>query len=343
MTSRLAQAGKVCLRCQRSLLSGPRPDCVPRTRQLPLTIYHRSARPYSLDSVWDRLKTATEQKESEAIDTRDLKRGHKERKPTHQDHDAPVKESVETPVPQASELELETPKAPRVPIQRTYKEPGRKGRVGSRHVVLQPESIGVDMLGQRAHTIVMRDDLNSKPRRPIQEDTTPDALADSAAADIQAFMEAAEGEPSPEEAQQNIEELRPQTSLLSRDEFWALHNDLCEGFTNRQLTDYASKQRRLMKKKTTIKPIPASATRPRRAWMGAPYAIRPVEKLEVTSIMNPKARRALQLMMEGWRLDIWERVEGLSTADVTVKNPAVAIVLSAGGTLKPLWACGFWR
>jgi inner-membrane-bound regulator SLS-like protein len=281
---------------------------------------------------------ATEARGREEIDERDRVR----RTGAPADHDEPASEHPTKPQPSTDKSAKtphhardgraqpeRTPEASQEQPSASEKPRGRRGRIGTRHVVLQPESINIDMLGQRAHTIVMRDDLLAKPPRKIEETPAPDADAESAAAEIQAFLEAAEGEPSPEEAHENIEELRPDAGLIQGAEFWELHHQLCEGFTNRQLTDYIAKERK--KQKGSKRPLAAGASRPRLPWMTTNYSIRPVQKLEVTADMNPKARKALQLMMEQWHLDIWERVEGLSMTDVTVKNPAVAIVLGAGG------------
>ncbi|KAH6697444.1 mitochondrial inner-membrane-bound regulator-domain-containing protein [Plectosphaerella plurivora] len=340
MTSRLAQTGRVCLQCQSRHLSGPRPSSVFQLRQ-PLTIHHRYARPYSsFDAVWDRIKTASESTKKEPIDVKPLRGRGSPRK--NVDNDEPPSERPtgsdarsEKPARRARKGSAESEYTPEVSREKPQEQPqetpkprGRRGRVGSRRVVLQPENISINMLGQAAHTIVMRDDILAPPRRQIEEGPVIETNPDRAAAEIQAFLEAAEGEPSPEEAFQNIEELRPSAGLIQGDEFWALHHNLCEGFTNRQLSDYIVKRR---KKQKGAKPLAAAAPRPRRPWMTSNYSIRPVQRLEVTADMNPKARRALHLMMEEWHLDIWERVEGLSVMEVQVKHPAVAVVLSAGG------------
>lgn len=199
-------------------------------------------------------------------------------------------------------------------------------------MVLKPEGLDVTMLGEKAHTLVMRDDKGKKPRREILEDPNPPEASETTSADLRAFLAAAEAEPSLEEAIANIEELRPEGSLVLRSDFWALHHDLVEGFTNPQLLAYIAKQRKNASTKGAVEAHGAAQT-------PKGYTIRPLEKIEVTPDMSPKARKALALMIVTWKIDIWERVEGLSHVSITVKDPAVAMVLNMGRKSTTLAAC----
>ncbi|KAG7140036.1 hypothetical protein HYQ45_003119 [Verticillium longisporum] len=217
----------------------------------------------------------------------------------------------------------------RPPQQGETKERVHHGRIGHRRVTLQPEALDVEILGQRAHTIVMRDNLRPKPRRAIEEAAEEAAMTEEEAdAAMRARVDALMDRVSPDEALANMEELRPQTRLLSANEFWALHDVLCEGFTSAQLAHYV----RANKRTAPLARGSSSAAdvRPPRSWMARPYALRPVEDLQLPAGASVKSRAVFTLMRTTWMLDIWERVEALNEVDIVFKDPSVAAALHTG-------------
>lgn len=200
-----------------------------------------------------------------------------------------------------------------------------RGRIGSRRVVLKPEGLDITVLGAKAHTIVMRDEKRTKPRREIMEDpdhpkeTDPDAPRTN----LQALLENAEAGASVDEAIANIEEMRPEGTLIPRSDFWAIHQDLSEGFTSNQLLNYIAQQRKAAAAKK-------AAGKTEQVSSSSKYGIRPLEQIAVGPEMGPKQRKALALMLGTWKVDIWERVEGPSEVAVVIKDPTVAMVLNTG-------------
>ncbi|CRK17200.1 hypothetical protein BN1723_002366 [Verticillium longisporum] len=209
------------------------------------------------------------------------------------------------------------------------KERVHHGRIGHRRVTLQPEELDVEILGQRAHTIVMRDNLRPKPRRAIEaaaEEATMTEEESEAA--MRARVDALQDRASPDEALANIEELRPQTRLLSGNEFWSLHDVLSEGFTSAQVAHYV----RANKKTAPLARGSSSSAdvREPRSWMARSYALRPVEDLQLPAGASVKSRAVFTLMRTTWMLDIWERVEALNEVDITFKDASVAAALHTG-------------
>jgi len=373
MISRSIKPGNICLRCQLRLLEGPRPGRL--HRPVPPPIYTRFRRCYGSTPAWDRLASVVQEgkggrkipgpqkaewEKTEPSESERSKRLDQENFTAQTDASRDVRtvEQEEAPSisPSESRITQDGPESPNMRgflVQQSAREGHEKrsfrrplgaeretvhhGRIGSRRVVLKPETLTVKMLGEQAHTIVMRDDRFRQSRREILEDPQPPPASDTTTADLQAFLAAAEAEPSKEEAIANIEELRPESNLILRRDFWALHSDLAEGFTNQQLINYIAEHRKNVSAKRASEADNFPET-PKE------YTIRPVEKIEVPPDMSPKARKALALMLDTWKVDIWERVEGLSDISVTVKDPAVAMVLNFGRTSMKLavWPGSFW-
>ncbi|KAM0276251.1 hypothetical protein ACHAQH_006926 [Verticillium albo-atrum] len=213
--------------------------------------------------------------------------------------------------------------------QGVKKERPHHGRIGSRRVTLQPEELDVEILGQRAHTIIMRDNLSSKPRRTIQEAAAEEGLTEEETeAAMRARVDALHEQASPEEALANIEELRPHAQLLSGNEFWSLHEVLSEGFTSAQVSHYIRANK---KTSQTAKGSsgPADVREPR-PWMARPYSLRPVQDLQLPPNASVKSRAVFTLMRTTWMLDIWERVEALNEVNIIFKDTAAAAALHTG-------------
>ncbi|KAL9941278.1 hypothetical protein D7B24_003690 [Verticillium nonalfalfae] len=213
------------------------------------------------------------------------------------------------------------------------KERVHHGRIGHRRVTLQPEALDVEILGQRAHTIVMRDNLRPRPRRAIEEAAEEATMTEEASdAAMRARVDALQDRASPDEALANLEELRPQTRLLSGNEFWALHDVLSEGFTSAQLAHYVRANKRMPPPPPLARGSASAAAdvRAPRPWMARPYALRPVEDLQLPAGASVKSRAVFTLMRTTWMLDIWERVEALNEVDILFKDASVAAALHTG-------------
>ncbi|KAF3353050.1 hypothetical protein VdG1_00522 [Verticillium dahliae VDG1] len=294
MISRAAKARGVCLPCQLRRLAGSQPRAPPRISAHPLRIASaRQLRLYSSETPWERLESAKDVLE---------KKTKPARPPSKDDALAWTVEAVIEADSEAAQDSLAN---------------------------TTPEALDVEILGQRAHTIVMRDNLRPKPRRAIEEAAEEAAMTEEEAdAAMRARVDALMDRASPDEALANMEELRPQTRLLSANEFWALHDVLCEGFTSAQLAHYV----RANKRTAPLARGSSSAAdvRPPRSWMARPYALRPVEDLQLPAGASVKSRAVFTLMRTTWMLDIWERVEALNEVDIVFKDPSVAAALHTG-------------
>lgn len=195
--------------------------------------------------------------------------------------------------------------------------------MGSRRVTLSPEELGVEMLGEKAHTIVMRDDQTPRRSRVIEEVPTEEAASPDLAAELRDSIESSQEKASMEEACQNIEELRPENTLLPRNEFWTLLETLSGGFTKSQLTYYLSTKTTTRSSTSSKSPGPAPVLRETRPWMAHPVVFRPLEELELPSKPG-KDRVAFSLMQRAWGLDVWDRVEGLNEIVVSFTDSAWA-------------------
>ncbi|KAL2757759.1 hypothetical protein ACRALDRAFT_1068268 [Sodiomyces alcalophilus JCM 7366] len=168
----------------------------------------------------------------------------------------------------------------------------------------------------------MRDDQRQRRSRVVEEIPVEDATGPDLAAELRDSIESSQEKASMEEACQNIEELRPENTLLPKNEFWALLETLAEGFTKTQLTYYLSTKTK-SRSSSTKTPGPAPASRKTRPWMAHPVVFRPLEELELPSKPG-KDRVAFSLMSRAWGLDVWERVEGLNEIVVSFTDSAWA-------------------
>lgn len=324
MIPRAAVARSVCIQCQfRFLNGGLKPRNVPFPRQ-PL-------RQYSSETPWDRLNQALKEHEKPQPRPRPAQRKAFKPSPTPERTEEPSSERPDVSNTEAPDSSIETPnEAPEGTIHRaddgTVQQPNKKergarvhrGRVGSRRVTLSPEELSVDILGQKAHTIVMRDDQRPSKSRIIEEALVEDENSVDTSAELRELIDGIKDKASLNEAYTNIDELRPENRLLSANEFWVLFETLAEGFTRPQLSHYIKKHSKNGTPEGTGADVPQ-----RRPWMARPITFRPLDALEEPSKPG-KHRMAYTLMLKAWDLDIWERVEGINEVVVPLTEQSWA-------------------
>lgn len=171
-------------------------------------------------------------------------------------------------------------------------------RVGNRSVYLQSEALDVDMLGEKAQAIVMRD-MRRRHRDIKQlpvEELIPEAF------DISQSLASEDKDLTMEEALSNLEEIRPSDPIVSYDDFYTLLDVLINGFTVAQLRAYVSRAnaRAATKPKEKTKQ-PYDSVEVLTPWT-------PVASVEIDG--SAKERLGLTLMLEAWRLTMREIVDG---------------------------------
>ncbi|ROT34670.1 hypothetical protein SODALDRAFT_82466 [Sodiomyces alkalinus F11] len=334
MISRAANPRNICIQCQlRFPNKFRRPWTVRPSEAAPILPFSRPfSRHYSSPPAWERLHEAGASHEAVREASRDNKNedvaafDHASHKETH-DEPSPTDASSnpEGGLPEASHSRSRpSDKKNKRKTSNDNKSKVHRGRVGLRRVTLSPEELGVEMLGEKAHTIIMRDDQRPDRSRLVEEIPLPeDGTSPDLAAELKESIEASRDTASLEEAYQNIEELRPENSLLPRNEFGALLETLAGGFTKSQLTYYLSTKTKARSSSSSKTPGSALASRETRSWMARPVVFRPLEEIELPSKPG-KDRVAYSLMSRAWGLDVWERVEGLNEIVVSFTDSAWA-------------------
>ncbi|KAK7451938.1 hypothetical protein Landi51_04600 [Colletotrichum acutatum] len=304
MISRAVFARGVCLRCQLRILDRPRAHSSLRIAHFRTQPLER--RTYSSESAWERLTRISE--------------GRDEEPPSKQEPEIDVS-SKKDKLSQASpktveedgasiETEPEAPTLPRGPTKRSSPLLTRyyigedpldrlsRRRVGNRSVYLQSEALDVDMLGEKAQAIVMRDMRRSHrdiKQLPVEE-LIPEAF------DISQSLASEDKDLTMEEALSNLEEIRPSDPIVSYDDFYTLLDVLINGFTVAQLRAYVSRAnaRAATTPKEKTKQLYDSVE------VLTPWT--PVASVEIDG--SAKERLGLTLMLEAWRLTMREIVDG---------------------------------
>ncbi|EFQ26667.1 uncharacterized protein GLRG_02487 [Colletotrichum graminicola M1.001] len=279
----------------------------------------RKRRLYSADSAWDRIETASdgEKDSSNSIkDTRSDGVSPKDEPPQAQ----PVASSPSAASGlngPSSETEPATQDKPliREPFfVRDHRGRREHRRLGKRSVYLQSQELDVNMLGEKARAIVMRETSgNSRALRelPVEEPLAPDF-------DLKASLEAEAKDLTMEEALANVDGVRPTEPIVSQSEFDGLLEVLLNGFTVAQLRAY------LARENAKARRTPVGEKVLQYDWIQDENPWTPFLKPEVAG--SPKERLALTLMIEAWRLRIREMVDGTGFYSAKIKERIHALL-----------------
>ncbi|KZL83066.1 hypothetical protein CI238_12865 [Colletotrichum incanum] len=326
MISRAVYARSVCLRCQLRLLDRPRAHSSLRIPPLRTDFLQR--RLYSGDSAWDRLEAESKDKKNISSNSNGIQSdpsAPKDEPPQAQpiapsqsvasEQDVPLNETE----PAAASAAGRSTKRDGPLITRYYtgvdpKDRRERRRVGNRSVYLQSEQLDVNMLGEKARTIVMREmGGNYKNIRELPvEELLPQEF------DIKASLNAEEKDFTIEEALANVDDIRPTDPIVSQSEFDGLLEVLVNGFTVAQLRAYLAREN--AKARTTT----ANGKVSQYGWVQDEIPWTPFLKPEIVG--SPKERLALTLMIEAWRLSIREMLDGTGFYSAKIKERVIALL-----------------
>ncbi|OHF03531.1 hypothetical protein CORC01_01250 [Colletotrichum orchidophilum] len=263
-------------------------------------------RTYSSDTAWDRLTRSAEDESGDS----------QRRKLPHSDGLSATEQPSETsftPVERDGASTEPEPKAPTSSSGSTKRSGGlltryyigedpqdrpERRRVGRRSVYLQSEQLDVNMLGEKARTIVMRDmggSQRSISQLPVEE-LLPEAF------DIGKSLQSEEKDLTMEEALSNLDEVRPSDPIVSYSDFYGLLDVLINGFTVAQLRTYLNHANA----KSAIAPKKKGKQTYDCIKAVTPWT--PVQRVEIDG--SPKEKLGLTLMLDAWRLDVKEIVDG---------------------------------
>jgi hypothetical protein len=195
---------------------------------------------------------------------------------------------------------------------------------------MKPQQLGVNMLGKPAETIVMKDiGKIRRMERPILE------LQEQSHASIDVLEDLGNerGAPSASEVYGNIEELRPEDSLVSKEEFVRIQDLLIRGFTVAQMEGYISWNSAPLEQSTPPQPSWVLESKP---W--TPVVDESVDNADeslrgyVTKSSPRKHRLAAHLMRECWELSTREMLSGPGV--LLVKFRDLEFSLLARGSLS---------
>ncbi|KAK1965239.1 hypothetical protein LY78DRAFT_658517 [Colletotrichum sublineola] len=325
MISRAAYARSVCLRCQLRFLDRPRANN--SLRISPFRTDFLQQRLYSADSVWDRLEEATEGKKDQSSSSKGT-RGHD----VSPKDDSPQAQPAASSPSAASRLDGPSsgtepaaactagePATQDKPIRRVFygkdsRDRREHRRIGQRSVYLQSQELGVNMLGEKARAIVMREtgrDPKFLRELPFEEPLAPGF-------DLKASLEAEAKDFTMEEAMANVDSVRPTDPIVSQSEFDGLLEVLLNGFTVAQLKAYIARE----KAKAVTTPVGGKVLQ--YDWVQDEHPWAPLLKPRV--IGYPKERLVLTLMIEVWRLSIREMIDGTGFYSAKISTRILALL-----------------
>ncbi|KAK1533738.1 hypothetical protein CPAR01_10446 [Colletotrichum paranaense] len=304
MISRVVFARGVCLRCQLRILDRPRAHSSLRIAPFRNQLLER--RTYSSESAWERLTRISEGRDEEPpsrqVPEKDV--SSKKDQPSQmspkivEGDGASIETEPEAPTLSRGPTKRSGPLLTRYYIGEDPLDRVSRRRVGNRSVYLQSEALDVDMLGEKAQAIVMRDMRRSHrniKQLPVEE-LIPEAF------DISQSLASEDKDLTMEEALSNLEEIRPSDPIVSYDDFYTLLDVLINGFTVAQLRAYVSRAnaRAATTPKEKTKQLYDSVE------VLTPWT--PVASVEIDG--SAKERLGLTLMLEAWRLTMREIVDG---------------------------------
>ncbi|KAK2000435.1 hypothetical protein LX36DRAFT_630609 [Colletotrichum falcatum] len=325
MLSRASYARSVCLRCQLRLLDRPRTNSSLRTSPFRTDFLQR--RLYSANASWDRIETAG-----------DVGKGPKRSRRGNRLDDASSKDEPPQAQPATSSSSaasgLDGPSSGTEPavacaagkpatqdkplirklfFGRDPKDRREHRRIGQRSVYLQSQELDVNMLGEKARAIFMREVRGKKVSRklPVEETPVPEF-------DLKASLEAQAKDLPMEEALANVDSVRPTDPIVSQSEFDGLLEALLNGFTVAQLRAY------LARESTKAQKMPMGGNALQYDWIQDENPWAPLLKPEV--IGSPKERLVLTLMIEAWRLSIRESVDGIGFYSAEISQRTFALL-----------------
>ncbi|ORY55660.1 mitochondrial inner-membrane-bound regulator-domain-containing protein [Pseudomassariella vexata] len=240
-----------------------------------------------------------------------------------------------------------------------YDEKSRQAKKGSKfrskHVPLQKQhfdrnrvltegsaSLGSDMLGKPAYAILMKERGKIKDTPPPVSDDLDHALPTPEPVDIQALLNSQSGPVTDSEVRANIDELRPEETVLSAKEFRRIQKELESCFLNMQLQNYIeafqaqneSAAEEDSEKTESQSNVGFTWVKDITTWVplatdSTGHARGPAQPLYgyLTASSSAKRRLALRIMRECWDLHSEKRVDDLGEVLVKMRNSEFILLL----------------
>jgi hypothetical protein len=188
------------------------------------------------------------------------------------------------------------------------------------------QNLPIDILGKPGHAIVMRD-VGPRRKRLMQQliEASDPTLSSFDTAQLSQIYQSAEqlDPPSSDEVLRNIDELKPESSVIPRRDFETLQKKLSDGFTKTQLATYIARHAMEARKKDGKR----GKTKP---WVLEQWAWAPENQTPGTADAlltgylskspSPKDRLVVGLMRRCWGLSAQELQSRQGHLDVKVKD-----------------------
>lgn len=254
---------------------------------------------------------------------------------TENSHEAAVSSSRTEITPEAEDGESVSGDG-RPPLRRVAADrpqgPGLRAAYHSRgqRLLAQEEILPIDILGQAAHAIVMREGGVWQTRKPVPEEVVEQVS--NRLDDVFDALDRERRDLTAEEVQKNIDELRPaQDAVLTRGEFDLLKETLVRGFTTPQLNAY-------VRDKASEGQAHTASEEARFPWILCQSPWKPevglVDEIAdhrlqgyVTKSATPKEKLVVSLMRQRWGISIQELLEGHGVLEVQVQEVEFNLLL----------------